>query len=510
MAMVDLYTSAQSREIDARAIRELGVSGFELMSRAADFAFATLLQRFSGSKRVSVWCGKGNNAGDAYLVAARARRFGMGVQLVAVADPQGLAGDAALAYQEARASGLEATGPAPPQGDVVVDGLLGTGVRGAPREAFSAAIEAINASAIPVLALDLPSGVGADDGAVPGAAIQAAITTSFITRKIGAYTGRGVAQVGERAFDDLGVPEHLYTPGLQLASWHAGLLPPTNPATYKHRQGNVVVVGGDESMPGAVAMAAEAALRVGAGLVTVVTRPAHRSAIVARTPEVMVRDAGDEDAVTAVLTAADVVICGPGLGRTDWGARLFAAVQASRGATVLDADGLFHLAQARTQWSGGSLAITPHSGEAGALLGESDLDADRLGAAARLGRLGCAGVLKGPGSVLFDGEDVFGICAHGNPGMATAGMGDVLAGMLGGLWAERLASAQGENLAVGAARRAALHAAVCLHSAAADAAASARSMRSLVATDVIATLPVLFAGEAAGDVAVRGVSREDS
>lgn len=485
-----LYTAAASRAIDANAIVRMPVDGLVLMQRAADAAFDCLLRHFPGAGSLTVLCGKGNNAGDAYLVARRAYEYGLRVQLLAVVDPDELSGDAALAHRVAMDAGLDMASAAEEfVGDVIVDGLLGTGIRGAPRSPYEQAIERANASGKPVLAIDVPSGVNADTGAVAGAAIRAAVTISFITRKIGIYTGAAVSLVGEREFADLGVADNVYDqPGVPLLRWRHDLLPALPVTTYKHRQGHLVIAGGDLNMPGAVAMAAEAALRAGAGMVTVVTHGAHTNAIVARIPEVMVVDAQSELAKGAI-ERADLLVLGPGLGRTAWGEALFETVEQAGKLTVVDADGLFQLAQ-RGRWQGGDLVITPHAAEAARLLNcpVAELQADRLASASALAQgFDCIGVLKGAGSVMFDRSGAA-ICGHGNPGMATAGMGDVLSGVLGGLLAE-LAGQGALDQALCYAR---LQAAVILHSAAADLAAQRVGERSLLATDVTRALPELL------------------
>ena len=499
-AQTQLYDAVASRDIDAYAIAHLGVSGYQLMQRAADAAFEALLQHFPGIGAIAVWCGKGNNAGDAYLVALRAHRFGIRTQVTALVDPSELQGDAAAAHAEASAAGVPINVGLSAQQtavDVVVDGLLGTGLSGPPRAPFDAAIAAINSLGKPVLSIDVPSGVNAASGAVYEQAVRAAVTVSFITRKIGLYTGAGVSYAGLREFDDLSVPAQMYTSsGVDWLHWSADRLPSLDANTYKHRQGHVVVAGGDVSMPGAVAMATQAALRVGAGMVTAITRPQHSAAIVSRTPEVMVRafDHGDPaamDAQTAesleLLTRADLVVLGPGLGRSAWSEALYLAVEQSGKPTLLDADGLYWLAQ-RGTWQGGDLTITPHVAEAARLLNTTanDIQADRMAACLRLRQqFDCCGVLKGAGSVVFTGGmPTLSVCAHGNPGMATAGMGDVLSGMAGGL----LAAAVGEPEASWQM----LGSAVALHSAAADLAASRLGQRSLLATDVIDAVPELM------------------
>jgi NAD(P)H-hydrate epimerase len=361
-----------------------------------------------------------------------------------------------------------------------------------------------------VLALDLPTGVDADTGAATDPAVRAAVTVMFIGRKLGLYTGAGVAFAGRREFAGLGVAKPVYrqVPGCPLLDY-AGLgsecrLPPRDPGAYKQSFGHVAVIGGDFGMGGAPLMAAEAALRVGAGLVSVITRAAHRPAILARRPEVMVVEADDAFARAAVLQRATCLVVGPGLGREPWGEALLGEALALGKPTVLDADGLHGLA-VRGLVPNGPVIGTPHPGEAGALLGvgSADIQADRPAAARALAeRLRGVAVLKGPGTLvaaLGSGGTaaLHGVCSHGNPGMASAGMGDVLAGVIGGLVAQGLAPA-------GAAV-----AGTCLHSLAADRAAARLGQRSLLATDLIGEIIALLAAEEAGTLprAIRSETR---
>lgn len=493
----NLYGAQASRDIDAHAIAALtpaGVDGFVLMQRAAQAAFNCLLRHFPNAGSVSVMCGKGNNAGDAYLVAQCAHAFGLQVQLLAVVPPHSLQGDALQAYQQACTAGLEVQDFKfqPLTGEVIVDGLLGTGLNGAPRAPFDLAIKHINDAGKPVLSIDIPSGVSADTGAVIEHAVRAAVTVSFITRKIGLYTGAGVSFAGEREFDTLGVASDLYcVEGIPRLRWQPAMLAQLDPNTYKHRQGHVVVVGGDLNMPGAIVLASSGVLRVGAGMVTALTHGEHVPTIVGHSPEVMVQSFTQAtpkhksllSGVSALLQRADILVLGPGLGRTAWSQALYQLAEAANKPTVLDADGLYWLAQ-NGRWRGGPLTITPHVAEAARLLQieAAEVQANRLGCAKQLAQqFGAQGVLKGAGSIVFDatGERVT-ICAHGNPGMASAGMGDVLSGIVGGLLAQVPAHHDPfPGLAAG----------VALHSAAADEATKEIGQRSLIASDVVAALP---------------------
>lgn len=497
-----LYTAAECRELDRLAIEEHGIAGFELMQRAGRAAFRELLRHWPQANRIAVCCGRGNNAGDGYLVAGLAAESGCEVALYQLGDAADLRGDAGRARDWAQARGVEPQ-PGLPEAldaDVVVDALLGTGIRGELRPPFARAVAAINASGCPVLAIDVPSGVDADTGALAGAAVRAALTVTFIGRKLGLYTGPGASCAGRVVFDDLGVPRSIYRRVRGCPWLHYPSLPapyrmrPRDANAYKHALGHVVVAGGERHMGGAVCMAAEAALRSGAGMVSVLTRPEHRPAILARRPEVMVADADDEGLRRAVLERATVLVAGPGLGREGWGQTLLRHALAAGLPTVLDADGLNLFALVTDSPPRGPLVLTPHAGEAARLLEwpPSEVQNRRVEAALALTRRvaaaqGTAVVLKGAGSVLaWSGAEVpelLGICAHGNPGMASAGMGDVLSGVIGGL------------LAQGLTPEAAVVAGACLHGLAADRAAERLGERSLLATDLLAPLCDVLAEE---------------
>lgn len=495
---IELYTAEQCRDLDRRAIIALGISGFELMQRAGSAAFEALLQRWPRARRLAVVCGKGNNAGDGYVIAGIARQLGLSVRLLQVGDAAALRGDAARARDWAAGRGVlpEPVAAVPADCDVVVDALLGTGLRGGLAGDFAAAAAVINDSGRPVLAVDVPSGVHADTGSAAEGAVRAAVTVTFIGRKLGLHTGVGLDHGGDVLYRDLGVPDTVFRELPGCPWWQYDALPdayrvpPRARNAYKHALGHVVVVGGDHDMGGAVIMAGEAALRCGAGMVSVITRAGHRPALLARRPELMVADADDAEAVTARLARADCIVAGPGLGRSAWGSRLLAAALARPVPTVLDADGLTLLARDGLS-AAGPLLITPHAGEAARLLGceAAAVQDDRPAAALALARrVAGVAVLKGAGSLIAattpSGEAaLLGVCAHGNPGMASAGMGDVQSGIIGGL------------LAQGLTPPAAAVAGTCLHALAADRAVRRLGQRSLLATDLLDAMVAVLAAE---------------
>ena len=480
--MTILHTSAQCRQLDRLMIERQGVSGFELMRRAGQAAFDALVHCWPGAAAVTIFCGKGNNAGDGYVIAGLARQLGLKVQVLQVGGDT-LKGDAALAQSWAREQGVTASGGsaenAAIEGALIVDALLGTGLRGPLRPPFAQAAMRVNRADLPVLSVDLPSGLDADTGAAAEEAVRADATVSFISAKLGLHTGKGPALRGELIHAGLGVSAAVLeqVPGCPLLEFNADELPALPLDAHKHRMGHLLVAGGDLGMGGAPLLAAEAALRSGTGLVTVLTRPQHHASMLARRPELMLGDGGDLERCKGLLSRASAVVLGPGLGRESWGGKLFQLGLQTGKPTVVDADGLRWLAQTAASATLGKLIITPHPGEAAQLL-EIDTQAverDRPGAAQRLAdRFNCIAVLKGVGTVCAaPGGELLGVCAQGNPGMATAGMGDVLAGLLGGLLAQGLDAAEAARIGV------------CLHSAAADLAAQRQGRRSLLASDVI-------------------------
>lgn len=498
-----LYTAAEIRSIEDRAMRPtshqgMGLSGYTLMQRAGEAAFEQMLQHWPETCAVSVICGKGNNAGDGYIVARLACQFGMRVQLIALASPEILQGDARTAFEDFVAVG----GVVAPAGQaiehaLVVDALLGTGFRPPLRDPYVDMICRINESSAAVLALDVPSGVDPDTGAVSrlqgdALAVRASITVSFIGRKIGLYTGAAKAFVGELRIADLGIADasrSISTP-TSLLTWQYKQLPTIALYAHKHQRGKVVIIGGDLGMGGAVLLAAEAALRCGAGLVSVVTQAEHRTALLARLPEAMFIDSESAD-LGQTLDAADFMVIGPGMGRRAWGAKLFALAAAAATPKLIDADGLYWLAKAEERPLN-EIFITPHSGEAAKLLDVdvSEIEADRLNAGSKLAqRYACNVVVKGPGSVVVTRQGAQ-ICAHGGPAMATAGMGDVLSGVCAGLLAPLYATTEQSLVCDQFAQ------AVALHSASADLAAQELGPHSVLATDVTVRIPTVLAGKA--------------
>jgi hydroxyethylthiazole kinase-like uncharacterized protein yjeF len=476
-----LYNAAQMRALDARLIAA-GTPAFELMQRAAHAAWRALRKRWPDAGSVTVLVGAGNNGGDGYLLAVLARRAGWSVQVLTLAAPETLRGAAALAYAEAQ---VERVVIMPWQAGtalfgVLVDGLLGTGLNGAVREPYARVIQLINASGLPVLALDVPSGLCADTGAELGVAVRAALTVSFIGLKLGLFTGDAADLVGTLVFDDLQADPVLLAEqpvtAQRLTLGSLSELPARKRTAHKGQFGHLLVLGGDRRLGGAALLSAQSALRSGAGLVSLATRSEHVAAALSRQPEVMVQGVASANQVLDLAAQADVLVVGPGLGQQAWGRSLLSAAALQTCAQVWDADALNMLAAGGVQLPADAL-LTPHPGEAARLLGltTAQVQADRPAAARALAvRYRAVVVLKGAGSLIAAPDGRLALCDRGHPAMAGAGFGDVLAGVIGALRAQRLPAFEAACLGV------------WLHARAGELCGAAG--RGLAASDLLATI----------------------
>ncbi|HTT02263.1 MAG TPA: NAD(P)H-hydrate dehydratase [Steroidobacteraceae bacterium] len=443
---VALYSTAQVRALDAHAINELHVPGYTLMKRAGEAALRFLRTRWPTCHRVVIVCGGGNNGGDGYVLARFAQAAGLTVSVLAAVAPESLRDDARQAFSDYIASGGQIHAFARERlgdGDVIVDALLGTGLRAAVRPELAAVIRTLNGAQRPIFALDVPSGLDSDTGVALGVAVQADCTVTFVALKTGLFIGDGPEYAGTIFHDDLEVPvpesgefaarlERITEAEITAA------LPRRARAAHKGDFGRVLIVGGGIGMPGAARLAGEAALRVGAGLVTVAVAPENVVGIVAGRPELICLPLSEPSGLERALERADVVAIGPGLGQSDWARQVLETVLHHPGPRVVDADALnliaAHGAAARDDW-----ILTPHPGEAARLLGThtSDVQNDRLTALERLiKRYGGTVVLKGAGTLVGATGRTPGLCERGNPGMASAGMGDVLTGAIAGVLAQ--------------------------------------------------------------------------
>jgi len=476
-SIIKLYSAQQTREIDQRAQKKLGITGFELMLKAAKASLDSIKEHYSAVEKLAVVCGAGNNAGDGYLVAKLAEQAGYNIQLISVINPNRLSADAKLAKDDFIQSGGKISSNLDlinEPYDLIVDAILGTGVNRDVNDDFLIAINLINQQSAPVFSLDIPSGLNADTGSVMGAAIHATHSLSFIVKKQGMHTGLAANYIGDLLFSDLGVlaeileqteSENYLITALKLAK--------RNKSAHKGHFGHSLLVGGDYQYAGAIQLAAQAALNSGSGLVSVATRAQHAQNIHISCPELMgiaVEGAAD---IKNSLSNFSVLVIGPGLGKNEWGKSLFNALINSKLPKVLDADALNLLA--KNPMYSDKWILTPHPGEAARLLNTTTqaILADRFQAVKNLQKkYGGICILKGAGTLIFDGNSIS-VNSTGNPGMASGGMGDVLAGLIGGLVAQKYSL------------HAAAIAGVFLHGLAADIVAKQAGERGLRASQVI-------------------------
>ncbi len=497
-----LYESKAVQQLDRLAINHFDTTGFELMQRAGAACLQAMRKRWPLTTHLIVFTGAGNNGGDGYVIAALAKDLGLSSEVLHLSPPEQLAADAFRAYQMAAAAGAEihpyvetafALRSHQPN-TLLVDAMLGTGLRRPVSGDYEHAIRAINSSQMPVFAVDVPSGLNADTGEPFDEAISAAQTMTFIAIKQGLLTGSALNFTGDLCFDDLGLPQALYSheqapvSRVRRIDIHSvlGAFSPRPPASHKGKFGHVMVIGGDRGFGGAPLMAAEASLRSGAGLVSVVTRSEHRAGFLARRPELMVHGTEDHDYdFGQLMQRASVLVVGPGLGLGPWGEELLRmslkAASKKSLPVIIDADALTLLARNSADYLAikkDTWILTPHPGEAARLLDAtvSDIQQDRFAAIRTLrDTWGGNCLLKGSGSLISNAvePDLIKLCSEGNAGMATAGMGDVLTGVIAALLAQGLSLDQ------------ALSSAVCVHGEAADLCAGASGQKGLLATDLL-------------------------
>jgi ADP-dependent NAD(P)H-hydrate dehydratase / NAD(P)H-hydrate epimerase len=483
-------TAAEAASFDERAIRAVGVPQTVLMENAGRSA-ATIVVRGFRPARVVALVGSGNNGGDALVALRTLASWGMSVRAILVADrdpddpllhgwPLEALSDADLAD----AGWASALAPA----DVLLDGILGTGVRGAPRERQARAIERIERTEVPIVALDVPSGIDATTGAVPGAAVRAAMTIAFGAPKVGALLHPARARVGRHVAVEIGFPPLDSTHASAFAvtpSWARARLPRRDTDTHKNRVGRVLLVGGRVGMAGAVVLGARAALAGGAGLVRVCSVADNRAIVQAAVPEAIYVDPADGDALEEAVDSSDAVAAGPGMGTDDVARTMLRrVVETGRGALLLDADALNLVAAGAVDLIGAiepggnepaggdappgavprrPVLITPHPGEMGRLV-------ETFGAAEAPGpdapptetarwaahRFGCAVLLKGAPSLVARADGSVALDTMSSSDLAVAGMGDTLAGVCVALMAQGVEPATAGSLGLYLSGRAAV------------------------------------------------------
>jgi len=509
---MELVTAAEMRELDRAAIEGRKIPSIRLMEHAGEAVAREMERRFGPlhGKTVTIVAGKGQNGGDGFVVARLLRKRHCNTRVALLVSPSSLTGDAATNLRRFQKAGgrchavdkesalAGVLAPLLQTSDMLVDAIFGTGLNAPVKGMAASAIALMNASDRPIIAIDLPSGLDGDSGAVLGTAVTAALTVTLARPKRGLYLGVGPNHTGLIRVADIGIPDDLIAAAkipltLLQATDIRPLLPQRPRTAHKGTFGHIGIIAGSAGKTGAAAMAAMAALRIGAGLVTVATPRSLSDVLEAKLLEAMVFPVPETDARTLSKQALEPLLAfaadktalaiGPGIGQhPETQALVHNLLVEAKRPMVLDADGINAVA-GHTDMLGrasGPLILTPHPGEMARLLGTTSaaIQRDRLGAAARLAReRNVCVVLKGAGTIVAAPDGRLAVNSTGNPGMATAGTGDVLTGIIAGLLAQGLPAWE------------AACAGVFLHGLAGDLAAAEQGEAGLIAGDVIRAIP---------------------
>lgn len=506
-----VVTAAQMRKIDQDTIEDIGIPGIVLMETAGSEIVRLIERHYPTAQRIGVFVGKGNNGGDGLVIARHLAHAGREVQIFLVSPAESFTWEALTNLDIAKKLGLQieeiltdAASIKTLKYELLVDAIFGTGLRGAVREPVANIINAINNLSIPILAVDLPSGLDADTGDPLGTCVQADRTVTIGLPKRGLLVHPGAEFAGKLEVIDIGFPQQVidaqnikvhWTTQKDAAKW----IPSRSPASYKGSYGRVLVVAGSTGMTGAAALASEAALRVGTGLVTLAIPQSLNTILEVKLSEVMTlplpeTEAGSlaESSTSAILEYAkktkSILAIGPGLSQHPETVTLVHQLinenrkQELGLRIVIDADGLNALAQATELISllGPEAILTPHPGEMARLtnISISTLEANRIGTAEEFANQhGVTLVLKGAPTITSNPNGETWVNSTGNAGMATAGMGDVLTGIIAGLAAQNVPSETAAVLGV------------YLHGLAGDIAAERLGMHGLIAGDVLQAIP---------------------
>lgn len=496
---IPVLTASEIQRIDRITIEEIGIPGAVLMEQAGK-ACAEEAERIlptDGPGRVAVVCGKGNNGGDGLVAARYLHHAGHQVDIFLLAHADGLQGDALLNKHildhlnlplQVKASdesirALDLSGY-----NVLVDAIFGTGLSNPVRGVFATAIEVINRSGVPVVAIDLPSGVCADSGQVLGSAVEAKVTVTFGAPKRGHLLHPGAKLIGDLTVVDIGFPPHLFPTG-PGSTWlltdedMAPYLQLRESDSHKGDFGHLLVVAGSADRPGAAGLCCQAACSSGAGLVTLGAAPEVLERVVIGAVEYMGISIHNFEDLMAASAGKQALAIGPGLGQQPAMSNLIRKAVANLDVPmVIDADGLNSLVGALDELKRAPAAriLTPHPGEMARLTGKTtaQIQADRFGAARSLAsETNAVVVLKGAGTVVADPDGTLFFIPTGNPGMAAGGAGDVLTGVISALVCQGLSPL--EAASVGA----------YLHGATGDLAAKRLGQRGQTASDLVRLLP---------------------
>ena len=512
---MEVLTGQQMRNVDRRTIDEMGIAGLLLMESAGQGVATALVEDYADdlARGLLIVCGKGNNGGDGFVVGRHLKRMGFSPRILLLAPAEEIRGDAEVNLRAARASGVEiqevtdrdawsAARSAIGESSLVLDAILGTGIKGGARGLAARVIQDLNSFGTCVVALDIPSGLDADSTDVPGVAVGAEHTYTLCRPKLPLVLGAAATHAGSWSVIPIGIPDEAVRREQAEIEWLDAeavreLLPERDPETHKGTFGHLMAIAGSRGKSGAAVLVGLAALRSGVGLMTVAVPRGSLESVAAGRAEIMTEPLGETSAGTLARGAAsralrlladrDVLAIGPGLGTSPETRQVVVSLLARRTCpAVADADALNALAE-ETKVSPATLAarrfplvITPHPGEAARLLKTTTakIQSDRIGAVRRLTRrTGAIVVLKGHRTLVGAPDGRIAVNSSGNPGMATAGTGDVLTGMIGAFLARGLETWDAVRLAV------------FVHGAAGDRAASALGHDGLIAGDLISKIP---------------------
>lgn len=489
-------TAAEIKEIDKRAEEEYKIPGALLMGFAGRAASDIILKTFPNADDIAVCAGTGNNGGDGFAAAYFLQMAGRAVKIFLCGEAEKITASASVYYNICRAAGIEIIAESAAPGlsgfNLIVDAVFGSGFKGPLREGAESIIHSINASGVPAAALDMPSGLPSDGEAAHWPVVKASLTIAMGLPKISLVTWPGRGFCGALEIADIGFPQALTSSDKIktelideefMRSAALSLKMPGGADTNKSERGHLLLIGGFDGMEGAIMMSAAAALESGTGLLTLISTAGARRAIAGIIPELITISA-ETGKIHETIHARryDALLIGPGMGRSEYAAGIFKEAMDAfdTGTVLIDGDGLFHLPvylENAVLKSGVKYVLTPHFMEASRIMKKSvdEIKENRLAAAKECAlKTGCIVLLKGPASIVTDGERAY-INTSGNNLLAAAGSGDVLSGILGALLLRKAAPAQ------------AACAACYFHGKAADALAQA-GKRHLRATDIISAL----------------------
>ena len=481
-----IFKTDQIQAIEKKIFSAGIFSPQRLMELAAKSVIENLILTFGKPSALSIFCGRGNNGADGYLCSIISHEMGIPTTVIETQNDRNMAEYARLARDKCKKNGIKLI---PFNKDfcidsgIIIDALVGSGLRDIPRDETRDIIEFINKQNAPIVSIDVPSGVTANSGHVHLIAVKADLTICMIALKPGLTSGEAKNYCGKVIIEDFGIKVD------DFADTHFGelleingllkLLPERRQTAHKYNSGICLVVGGDYGFGGAPMIVAEGSMRVGAGLTRIVTRPAHVAACLSRNPECLVNGVESIQEAQQFTKKVNAVVIGPGLGKSSWSEQMLKVFLEVNVPIILDADALNLISDGNL----GSLLrnkrtiLTPHSGEAARLLGctTKEIDKDRFSTVRELQKIyGGTVLLKGSGSLLCsDQSDKVFVCPYGNPSLATAGSGDLLSGMIGGFISQGLSDDHRSVLGL------------LIHSFAANVARYEKLDRGMIATDLL-------------------------